>query len=215
YLAYAGRLHGIAKSALPAAVERAVELCQLGDVANKMIARLSKGFKQRVGLAQALIHQPDLLILDEPSSGLDPLQMISMRELLKSLAADCGILLSTHSLPEVTALCQRVAVIHQGKLIHEENLQGADGEHFSRHYLRLAQTVTADDLLSLDSISAAEAPDATSWQISVPDSRQAQVVAEIVARGWQVLEYSHARNFLEERFAALTVGKDASFGNVA
>ena len=91
--------------------------CAIGDVRNKLIGKLSKGYRQRVGLAQAIIHNPDVLILDEPTSGLDPKQIIEIRELLKSLAGDHTIILSTHILSEVEHSCERVIIISQGKLV--------------------------------------------------------------------------------------------------
>ena len=91
--------------------------CAIGDVRNKLIGKLSKGYRQRVGLAQAIIHNPDVLILDEPTSGLDPKQIIEIRELIRSLAGDHTIILSTHILSEVEHSCERVIIISQGKLV--------------------------------------------------------------------------------------------------
>jgi len=100
------------------AVARELERCQLGEVRRRLIGQLSKGFQQRVGIAQALLHEPDLIVLDEPSSGLDPVQSMRMRELIVTLRESHGVLVSTHQLAEVEALCERVAIIHRGELRH-------------------------------------------------------------------------------------------------
>ena len=103
-------------------VDEVTERCAVGDVRNKLIGKLSKGYRQRVGLAQAIIHNPDVLILDEPTAGLDPKQIIETRELIKHLAGDHTIILSTHILPEVEHSCERVIIINQGKLVATDSV---------------------------------------------------------------------------------------------
>ena len=117
YLTFVGRLKGIPSADINRRVDEVIERCAIGDVRDKLIGKLSKGYRQRVGLAQAIIHNPDVLILDEPTSGLDPKQIIEIRELLKSLAGDHTIILSTHILSEVEHSCERVIIISQGKLV--------------------------------------------------------------------------------------------------
>ncbi len=117
YLSFTGRLKGISSGDINRRVDEVLGRCAIGDVRAKLIAKLSKGYRQRVGLAQAIIHNPDVLILDEPTSGLDPKQIIEIRELLKSLAGDHTIILSTHILSEVEHSCERVIIISQGRLV--------------------------------------------------------------------------------------------------
>jgi ABC-2 type transport system ATP-binding protein len=117
YLTFAGRLKGIGSGDIAKRVDESIERCALGDVRMKLIGKLSKGYRQRVGLAQAIIHNPDVLILDEPTSGLDPKQIIEIRGLLKQLAGEHTIILSTHILSEVENSCERVIIISQGKLV--------------------------------------------------------------------------------------------------
>jgi len=117
YLEFTGKLKGIPSADIKGRVDEVLGRCAIGDVRDKLIAKLSKGYRQRVGLAQAIIHNPDVLILDEPTSGLDPKQIIEIRELLKSLAGNHTIILSTHILSEVEHSCQRVIIISQGKLV--------------------------------------------------------------------------------------------------
>ena len=117
YLQFTGRLKGISSGDIAKKVNEVVGRCALGDVQMKLIGKLSKGYRQRVGLAQAIIHNPDVLILDEPTSGLDPKQIIEIRELLKHLSGEHTIILSTHILSEVEQSCERVIIISQGKLV--------------------------------------------------------------------------------------------------
>jgi ABC-2 type transport system ATP-binding protein len=121
YLTFVGRIKGIAPEHLPRALDQTLERLSLGDVRDRLIANLSRGFKQRVGLAQALLHDPLVLILDEPTVGLDPKQIIEIRQLIKTLAGSRTIILSTHILPEATAVAQRVVIIHEGRIVAEDS----------------------------------------------------------------------------------------------
>jgi ABC-2 type transport system ATP-binding protein len=122
YLTFVGRLKGIAGNELARRVAEVSERCAIADVRNKLIQKLSKGYRQRVGLAQAIIHNPDVLILDEPTSGLDPKQITETRSLIKSLAGDHTIILSTHILPEVEQICEQVIIISKGKLVAKDSV---------------------------------------------------------------------------------------------
>jgi ABC-2 type transport system ATP-binding protein len=120
YLDFCARIKGVARSEQRARVAEAIERCRVGDVRGKLIAKLSKGYRQRVGLAQAILHNPDVLILDEPTAGLDPKQIIETRELIRSLAGSHTIVLSTHILPEVSMTCGRVVIINAGRVVAED-----------------------------------------------------------------------------------------------
>src|SRR5216117_4000699 len=117
YLTFVGRLKGLSGADLQQRVDAVCDRCAIGDEKKKLLGKLSKGYRQRVGLAQAIIHNPDVLILDEPTSGLDPKQIIEIRELLRQLAGEHTIILSTHILSEVEHSCERVIIITQGKLV--------------------------------------------------------------------------------------------------
>ena len=117
YLAFVGRIKGISRRELKSRMAEISERCAVTDVQNRQIGRLSKGYRQRVGLAQALIHNPEVLVLDEPTAGLDPKQIIETRQLIKGLAGRHTIILSTHILPEAAKTCQRVVVINAGKIV--------------------------------------------------------------------------------------------------
>jgi ABC-2 type transport system ATP-binding protein len=122
YLTFVGKLKGLAGTDLRQRVDTVCERCAVADVKNKLLGKLSKGYRQRVGLAQAILHNPDVLILDEPTAGLDPKQINETRDLIKSLAGDHTIILSTHILPEVEQTCQKVIIINKGKLVATDSV---------------------------------------------------------------------------------------------
>jgi ABC-2 type transport system ATP-binding protein len=122
YLKFVGELKGLSGSELQTRVNYVCERCNVVDVRTKLLGKLSKGYRQRVGLAQAIIHNPDVLILDEPTAGLDPKQINETRDLIKSLAGDHTIILSTHILPEVEQTCQQVIIINRGKLVATDSV---------------------------------------------------------------------------------------------
>ena len=132
FLSFCSKIKGVASRDRKAGIDDAIEKCRVGEVRDKLIAKLSKGYRQRVGLAQAILNNPDVLILDEPTAGLDPKQIIETRELIKSLGGDHTIILSTHILPEVSMTCGRVVIINKGRVVAEDTpdnlmrrLQGA------------------------------------------------------------------------------------------
>ena len=127
YLMFVGRLKGLTGSDLRSRVDYSCERCAIADVKDKIIGKLSKGYRQRVGLAQAIIHNPDVLILDEPTAGLDPKQINETRDLIKSLAGDHTIILSTHILPEVSQTCEQVIIINKGKVVATDSVSNLQG----------------------------------------------------------------------------------------
>ncbi len=122
YLRFVGRIKGLSRTEVADSMDRVVEACGLREVTERLVGHLSKGFKQRVGLAQALIHDPPVLILDEPTIGLDPKQIIEIRTLIRQLAGQRTVVLSTHILPEVSQICEKVVIINQGRIALERNL---------------------------------------------------------------------------------------------
>jgi len=122
YLNYCGKLHGLKGKQLKTSVESAIDDCQLGDLQKRLIANLSKGYQQRTGIAQAILHRPPLIILDEPTVGLDPLQLEQIRNLVRELGKTHGVILSTHILQEVDAVCEQVQIINKGKTVLNESL---------------------------------------------------------------------------------------------
>jgi gliding motility-associated transport system ATP-binding protein len=193
-----------------AAVQRAMEATHIQDRAGMNIGKLSKGYRQRVGLAQALVHDPDVLILDEPTIGLDPRQIIEVRELIKNLAGQHTILISTHILPEVEQVCSRVLIIHRGKLVAEDTPQnlGARLRQVERIGLQVASGGAAltGALTAVPGVVDVKANADGRYEIEVTPGQdiRAQLAATIVKGGWGLLELSRVGMSLEEIFLQLT-----------
>ncbi len=220
YLEYVGRLKGVPKDSLARRVDEVAQKCSVGDVKNKLIGKLSKGYRQRVGLAQAIIHNPDVLILDEPTSGLDPQQIIETRDLIKGLAGDHTIILSTHILPEVEQLCERVIIIAKGKLVATDTVQnltsrlrGAETvsvEIAARNGMVLSAPEIQQRLERVEGVSRVLARDAHDGNLAFTvESQQGQHVRPELARaviegGWNLNELHAVGLSLEEIFLELT-----------
>ena len=212
YLDYAGRLKGLSGGGLKAARHRVLEKCGLAEVAGRLIGNLSKGYRQRAGLAQALIHNPDVLILDEPTVGLDPVQIVEIRSLIRELAQEHTVVLSTHIMQEVDAVCRRVIVIGDGKILAvdtPENLKQKQQDGMSRRILlkvRCPGQALVDRLLALDGVLDVEPEADGAYRV---ESRLDQDLREEVARaavesGAGLLELAGVAVSLEEVFLRLT-----------
>ena len=142
YLRYCARLHRIPKARLAESIAHTKQQTGLEQHGSHRIARLSRGYRQRVGIAQAIIHQPSVIILDEPTSGLDPRQIDEIRRLITTLSLEAAVLMSTHSIAEVHAICQRMLVLHEGKLVHQAALEQEPLEDLERTFLHLTAGAT-------------------------------------------------------------------------
>ncbi|GAB4258796.1 ABC transporter ATP-binding protein [Deferrisoma sp.] len=210
YLSYAGRLKGLSGGALREAKARAMEKCGVDHVARRLIGNLSKGYRQRVGLAQALLHNPPVLILDEPTVGLDPVQILEIRALIKALAQDHTVILSTHIMQEVEAVCGRVIIINEGRIVAvdtADNLRSQMGT--SRRILVRVARPSADlvtKLMALDGVLDVEAEDDGLYRVeSALDRDVREDVARVaVESGAGLLELTGVAVSLEEVFLKLT-----------
>ena len=212
YLTFVARLHHVKK--VNAAVERAMSLVNLTDRADDTISKLSKGYRQRVGIAQAIAHEPDVLILDEPTIGLDPRQIIEVRDLIRALGKEHTIILSTHILPEVSQTCTRVLIIRNGQIVAEDTPQRL-GSHMSQSehiHLQVAQTAPdiVTELEKIQGVLAVREMQTDTYEIetTLNHDRRADIAAMAVQRGWGVLELRPVRLSLEQVFLQLTTSEE-------
>jgi ABC-2 type transport system ATP-binding protein len=211
YLNYCARLNRIARRDIARAVATAKERCGLGDTGQRLIGNLSKGYQQRVGIAQAIIHNPAVVILDEPTVGLDPIQIREIRSLIKQLGEAHGIILSTHILPEVQATCNRVQIIHHGKLVFSDSTRGLE-QQLNATALVAAFRSAPDQatLQQLPGVTAVEMLEANRVRLHYGDTDPAEALVEMAAsRQWRLHELVPERRTLEQIFIELTCS-DAS-----
>ena len=214
YLDFCARIKGVAGKERTARVAYAIETCRVGDVRDKLIAKLSKGYRQRVGLAQAILHNPDVLILDEPTAGLDPKQIIETRELIRGLAGSHTVILSTHILPEVSMTCGRVVIINKGRVVAEdtpENLtRRLKGAGTIRVEARGDATSVLEAVKAVPGVLAAHPRGGHDGSVIVDVEAEAgrDVRAElawaVVTKGHQLLGLQQLGMSLEEIFLHLT-----------
>lgn len=208
YLEYMAALRGVRDPA-PAA-QKAMEACGVADRQETLIGKLSKGYRQRVGLAQALIHDPEILILDEPTLGLDPRQIIEVRNLIKSLGGSRTIILSTHILPEVSQVCERVVIIDKGRLVAEDTPAGLTARlrGAQQLFVQLASPTpdAAGSLRAVAGVLGVVEKDRGCYQVDTAlDADPRPRIAElVVAQGWGLLELRPVGMSLEEIFLTLT-----------
>jgi ABC-2 type transport system ATP-binding protein len=222
YLAFVGRIKGISRRELKSRLAEISERCAVTEVLNRQIGRLSKGYRQRVGLAQALIHNPEVLVLDEPTAGLDPKQIIETRELIKGLAGRHTVILSTHILPEAAKTCQRVVVINAGKIVAvgtpdelTRRLQGF--ETILLTVEGLAADVK-DKLQRVEGVNLVEPRDSADGRVTYEVHAEkgkdvrAELARAVVESHWKLHELKTSGLSLEDIFLKLTT-KDLSEEN--
>jgi ABC-2 type transport system ATP-binding protein len=218
YVAYRAQLCGVPRKETAARVGEALEKCFVTDVAGKPIGNLSKGYRQRVGLASALVHRPEVLVLDEPTVGLDPRQIVKVRELIRGLRTNHTILLSTHILPEVELVCDRMLIIDRGKIVAEgtsETLRQEMSQHPGLVVALKGEISEADAALrQLAGVThAARIGAAGETRVLIESAQGADlreaVFAEVVARGWTLLELTPRQASLEDVFVRLVAKEEA------
>jgi len=214
YLTFVAKIKGVPRKESKSRIGEMMRKTRIDDVADRHCGKLSKGYRQRVGLAQAMLHNPDVLILDEPTAGLDPKQIIETRQLIKGLAGDHTIILSTHILPEVSQTCQRVVIINKGKVVAvdtPDNLtsrlrgsetmylqvdaQGADAAAVLQRVAGVTRVAVAD---TKQQVVGFEIDSETGHDV------RRELAAAVVGRGWGLLEMRPMRMSLEEIFLHVT-----------
>ena len=210
YLRFAARLRGIRGKDIVSAVSRACKRTGLEDVIHRLIGNLSKGFQQRVGIAQAIIHEPDVIILDEPTVGLDPIQIREIRELIRELGDKHGVILSTHILPEVQAVCNRIHILHQGRIVYDD--KDLDATEHKQLIVRFGKEIDVNMLLELSSIANVIHQETGRYIIHHhPDSNPASAIANMaVENHWGLLELTPSNMGLEHIFVSLTQGDEGN-----
>jgi ABC-2 type transport system ATP-binding protein len=206
YLDFCAALHAVPRGRRAVLRERAIERCGLADTRSRLIGNLSKGYQQRVGIAQAILHEPAVVVLDEPTVGLDPIQIREIRALVAELGREHGVILSTHILAEVQAVCSHVQIIHRGRTVWSDALAAldrADDEHAVAVCLR-AQ-VDRQSLTDLPGVVSARPHADDRWWLELePGWGIEQLADTLVGRGWGLLELAPQRRSLEQVFVAVT-----------
>ncbi len=209
YLAFIGRVHGLRGGALSSRIKEMVELCGLGVEQNKLIGSLSKGYKQRVGLAQALIHNPPVLILDEPTTGLDPNQILEIRKVIKEIGKQKTVVLSTHIMQEVSAICERVVIINRGKKVADSSVKELSRQTHGKAFIVLEfseQIADFSELEKLNDIVSIELLEQNKVKLTVASGKDMRPALLKLAgeKSWPLLGIQLEENSLESIFKELT-----------
>ena len=209
YLEFSGRIRGMEKEQVRRRIEDVVDLCHLEEYVDVLIGKLSRGFRQRVGVAQAVIHEPEVLILDEPTLGIDPIQVAQTRQLIKDLGKEHTVLLSSHILPEVSMVCDRVVIIHEGQIVAEDRIENLSAVLRGSRRIRLEVQAPADEvtarLQSIEGVSTVqyEKP----YHIvegAMEEDLRPRVMAAIVQADWVLLGMEAVEMSLEDIFLEVT-----------
>jgi ABC-2 type transport system ATP-binding protein len=207
YLHFIGDVYQMPATILKARIKEIIEMCGLGHEQNKLIGSLSKGYRQRIGLAQALIHNPSVLILDEPTSGLDPNQLVEIRNLIKQISSNKTVIFSTHIMQEVQALCDRVIVINHGQLVADDLLKNLIGQKENKTIIvvEFKEYVLADDLSKLAGVEKVIADGRQLRVFSKPgvDVRQ-EIIKFTSEKKISLLSMKEEENSMEDIFKSLT-----------
>ncbi|MBW2060249.1 MAG: ATP-binding cassette domain-containing protein [Deltaproteobacteria bacterium] len=219
YLKFVGEVKGLDGLQRKKAIGRVVESCGLDPVIKRSIKNISKGFRQRVGLAQALVGDPELLILDEPTIGLDPKQIVEIRNLIKNFTGEKTVILSTHVLPEVSMICERVVIIHQGRIVAEDTPENLSAELSGSNRVRLrssgppeevrARLAEVDGVLGL---AEGDGPGIFIIDIEPKEEIQPRLACAIFEAGWDLYEMSPITATLEDIFINLVTQEDKESG---
>jgi ABC-2 type transport system ATP-binding protein len=214
YLQYVARIKGVPEKEVLKRSQEAAERCFVKDVYSKLIGKLSKGYRQRVGLAQAIIHNPEVLILDEPTSGFDPKQILETRDLIKSLAGDHTIVLSTHILQEVKAMCESLVIINKGKIATSGTMEDLTRRNGAVLEISVPSgegdsAVVAAPFEAIDGVTRVTASqDSGLWRIDVDtethDDLRPKLAQIVLGQGWNLYRLDAAAVSLDEMFLRLT-----------
>jgi len=212
YLDFISQIKGIHRSDKKKATDRVIEKCGLEEVYRRLIGNLSKGYRQRVGLAQALIHNPEVLILDEPTIGLDPIQVVEIRNLIKELGREHTIILSTHILPEVTMVCNKVIIIHEGRIMAEDTEQGLSLKLRKSEKIMLKVKKPFNDICAhlrslpgmINVFKDEKQENSFILETTLEADLREDIAKMVIEKGWGLIELKNLQMSLEEVFLKLT-----------
>jgi len=209
YLAYCARLHRLPRGHLATAVAKAKARCELGTVGRRLLGNLSRGYRQRVGIAQAIIHEPAVIILDEPAAGLDPLQQRELGGLIRELGREQGVILSTHSLAEVQNTCTHVQIMQQGRLVYSGSLTALEQQSSHSLLVGFSTPPVLETLATLPAVGQVEALGEQRFRLyyTPPADPVPALLAQAVTRNWGLRELTPERSSLEQRFIELLLGE--------
>lgn len=207
YLRYCGQLRDVAPQELEAAVDKVMEQCGVSHMKERLLKNLSGGYRQRVGIAQAIIHKPMLVILDEPTNGLDPMQIVEVRNLIKSIGLEHTVILSSHILSEIQLLCQQIIMIEKGKLVFADSMEAFNNYIAPQSMLvEFANSPAVEVLGSIRGVSRVERLAQGSFRLFYDGNREVSeaVIKRSVEEGWRMIQLSVERNSVDEIFHQLT-----------
>ena len=218
YLAFMGAIRGMKRKTIKPRIGEVIDACRLGDYRKTHIGKLSKGFRQRVGIAQAVLHEPDVLILDEPTIGIDPIQVVETRQLIKNLAGDHTVILSTHILPEVSMLCNRVLIINEGQIVAEDTpreladrLQGVERLEVEVQGPRSDVMESLEKIRGVVGVSCStNSGDRNVYKLQARRGLDLRptVSRAVISNGWSLLNLQLVSMSLEEIFLKLTTDEE-------
>lgn len=207
YLTYAADLHFVPEKKMKKAIDEVLELCSISHFRKRLLKNLSGGYQQRVGIAQAIVHKPDIVILDEPTNGLDPNQIVEIRHLIKDIAEERTVILSTHILPEVQAACDHILMVEGGKLVFAGSVDEFDNYIVPNTiFLSLSNAPSIDVLRGIEGVVGIEALGEGEFRIRFTDAQEVteRLVASSSRNRWQLVEIRQERSSLDTIFAALS-----------
>ena len=217
YLRYMGSLRGMNNRDLKRRIPDVIELCRLNDYSKTIIGKLSKGYRQRVGIAHAILHEPELLVMDEPTIGIDPIQVVETRRLIQDLGKQQTVVLSSHILPEVSMVCERVLIIHQGHIVAEDTpenlaqtLQGVDQLQVEINGPPREVTTALRNIEGVIDVNHRNQPDKEVYLVKSEEGLDLrdEISRVIVSNGWGLLSMQLMSMSLEDIFLRLTTDED-------
>ena len=207
YLRHAAEIRRVPDREIPKAMDEVLELCGITHFRKRLLSNLSGGYKQRVGIAQAIIHKPDLVIFDEPTNGLDPTQVLGVRRLLREIAQNSTVLISTHILSEVQAVCNKIVMVNRGKTIFKGSTSDFDNSIVPDSiFLKVQPEPALEEVQAITGVTGAEALGDGSFRVRFGDDTEVleNIVAVAASKGWHLEEMGVERSSMDAVFAALT-----------